>query len=391
MFEFSFPDIGEGTTEGEIVRWLVRVGDVIKAHQPLVEMETDKALVEIPSPAAGTVKELRGSPGDTVAVGGILAVIDESGPAPVENRSKSMPGPGVVGRLEEAGQPPVREQAAAAVLPRDRKLAAELAVDLGRLLGTGPGGRITAQDIRSAARVRPEPGNRIPLRGVRKAMARAMTTEAHAAVAATIMDQADALDLRAVRKRERSRAAEQGVDLTYLPFIVMAVVQALKAFPLLNSSLAEDGSQIVLHPEIHMGFAVDTPDGLLVPMVRDAGRMELLELALALENLFRQARERQLKPEDLKGSTFTITNYGALGGLWGTPALNPPEAGVLGVGRIEETPVVRDGQVVARPTVPLSLTFDHRIIDGATALRFLNRVIKLIEDPEPLLGGPGEG
>jgi len=384
MYEFSFPDIGEGTTEGEIVRWLVREGDRVKAHQALVEMETDKALVEIPSPVAGLVKELRGEPGDTVAVGEILAVIDDAGAAPGANRVQNGNGLGVVGRLEEAGQPAVQESSAGGILPKDRKLAAELGVDLDRLLGTGPGGRITEQDIRSAARTRLEPGKRIPLRGVRKAMARAMTTAAHPAVAATTMDRADALALRQIRDRERSRG---NVTLTYLPFIVMAVIQGLKEFPLLNSSLAEDGGQIVLHPEINMGFAVDTPDGLLVPVVRNAGRLGLYDLAAALENLFRSARDRHVKPEELKGSTFTITNYGALGGLWGTPALNPPEAGVLGVGRVEETPVVRDGQVVARPTVPLSLTFDHRIIDGATALRFLNSVIRKIQDPEALLVG----
>lgn len=383
MTEFKFPDVGEGIAEGEIVRWLVREGETVRAHQPLLEMETDKAVVELPSPCAGVVRELRGKQGETVPVGAVLAVIEEEGKA-VAPQPVSV---GVVGALEEAAEEPVL------VLPKDRKLAAELAVDLSRMQGSGPQGRITGEDIRRAAeaavaeKVEEEAGGeeRIPLKGVRRSMARAMTASAFTAVHVTIMDRADAGGLRELRERERALAEGKGLRLTYLPFIVKALTLVLERFPLLNSSLDEERQEIVLHRAIHIGFAVDTPDGLLVPVVRHARRKSILELAATLQGLSERARERVLAPAELRGGTFTVSNYGALGGIWGTPIINPPEAAILGVGRIEETPVVRQGQVTARPLVPLSLTFDHRLIDGATAQRFMNALVEHIENPDLIL------
>jgi len=393
MIEFKLPDVGEGIAEGEIVRWLVQVGDTVRAHQPLVEMETDKAVVEIPAPCAGVVKELRGAEGETVPVGTVLAVIEESAaraeePTEPPERNRAL---GVVGELEEApeeapaqAEPPPRGPQ---VLPRDRKLAEELGVDLDALRGRGPQGRITEADIRAAAGEggAPPATERLPLRGVRKAMARAMTASARSAVHVTIMERADAQALRELKERERALAEGKGLRLTYLPFIVKALTLVLERFPLLNSTLDEAGEEIVLHREINIGFAVDTPDGLLVPVVRGARRKSILELAAALRELSGRARERRIAPAELKGGTFTVSNYGALGGLWGTPIINPPEAAILGVGRIEEAAVVRGGQVTARQVVPLSLTFDHRIIDGATAQRFLNALIEHIENPDLIL------
>ena len=392
MIEFKFPDVGEGIAEGEIVRWLVRVGDTVRAHQPLVEMETDKAVVELPAPRGGVVRELRGEEGETVPVGAVLAVIEESGgkPEKPEERNRAL---GVVGELEEAPeQQPVRtekEGKAAAgprVLPRDRKLAEELGVELGALRGSGPQGRITESDIRGAVGAVKEPEEeRLPLRGVRKAMAKAMSASARSAVHVTIMERADALSLRRLKEREYSLAQGKGLRLTYLPFIVKALALSLERFPLLNSTFDEAGGEIVLHRKINIGFAVDTPEGLLVPVIRDIRCRSILELTASLQDLSRRARERKIAPDELRGGTFTVSNYGALGGLWGTPIINPPEAAILGVGRIEEAAVVRDGQVVARPMVPLSLTFDHRIIDGATAQRFLNALIDHIENPDLIL------
>jgi len=393
MIEFKFPDVGEGIAEGEIVRWLVAVGDTVRAHQPIVEMETDKALVELPSPRSGVIFELRGAVGDTVAVGTVLAVIEEA----EETAGAAMKDPtrpaavGVVGELEEA---PESEPRAAAgevvppVLPRDRKLAAELGIDLAAVRGSGPGGRITEADIRAAgapAEAAPTPAERIPLKGLRKAMARTMTISARSAVHVTVMERADALALRELRQRERALAEAKGVRLTYLTFIVKALTLVLESFPLLNSSLDEEKEEIVLHGGQHIGFAVDTPDGLLVPVVRDARRKSILELAAALQELSERARQRKISPAELKGGTFTVSNYGAIGGLWGTPVINPPQSAILGVGRIEEAAVVRQGEVVARPVVPLSLTFDHRIIDGATAQRFLNALVEHIENPDLIL------
>jgi pyruvate dehydrogenase E2 component (dihydrolipoamide acetyltransferase) len=391
MIEFKFPDVGEGIAEGEIVRWLVKVGDTVRAHQPLVEMETDKAVVELPAPSGGVVKELRGEEGETVPVGAILAVIEEGGTKEEkpEERNRAL---GVVGELEEAPEEEavqteksVKPAAGPQALPRDRKLAEELGVELGALHGSGPQGRITEADIRAAQSPEAPAEERIPLRGVRKAMAKSMAASARSAVHVTIMERADAQSLRDLKEREHALAERKGVRLTYLSFIVKSLTLSLERFPLLNSTFDEAAGEIVLHKKINIGFAVDTPEGLLVPVIRDIRCRSILDLAAALQDLAIRARERKITPSELKGGTFTISNYGALGGLWGTPITNPPEVAILGVGRIEETAVVRDGQVVARPVVPLSLTFDHRIIDGATAHRFLNGLIDHIENPDLIL------
>jgi pyruvate dehydrogenase E2 component (dihydrolipoamide acetyltransferase) len=389
MFEFKFPDVGEGIAEGEIRSWLVEVGQTVAEHQALIEMETDKAVVELPSPVAGVVAELRGEVGEVIAVGTVLALIEESRAATVTEKGQPFAA-GVVGELEEAteSEPDSGGHAEAApVLPRDRKLAAELGVDLQQMRGSGSKERITEEEIRAAAgeKEKGQEAERIPLRGVRRTMAKTMAASASTAVHVTIMEQADALALRRLREREHAVAADRGLRLTWLPFIVKALTLVLERFPLLNSTLDQDRGEIILHRQVHIGFAVDTPDGLLVPVVRNTRQLSILELAAALQDLALRARERKIGPGELKGGTFTVSNYGALGGIWGTPIINPPEAAILGIGRIDEVPVVRDGQVVARPVVPLSLTFDHRIIDGATAHRFLNALIEYIENPDLIL------
>lgn len=385
MFEFRFPDVGEGIVEGEIRRWMVKVGEKVAAHQPLVEMETDKAVVELPSPREGIVRELRGEVGETVPVGTVLTVIDEGGEEqerPPEQRPKPA-AVGVVGELEEA---PEDETHPPRALPKDRKLAAELGVELAAVRPSGPGGRITEEDIRGGAAAPPEgEEERIPLRGVRRSMAKAMVASAFTAVHVTVLERADALALRELRQRERKLADSRGVKLTYLPFLVKALTLVLERFPILNSRLDEERQEVVLSRTMNIGFAVDTPDGLLVPVVRGARRLSILELAARLQDLSVRARERKITPAEVKGGTFTVTNYGAIGGLWGTPIINPPEAAILGIGRIAEEAVVRGGEVVPRPVVPLSLTFDHRIIDGATAHRFLNALIEHVENPDMIL------
>jgi pyruvate dehydrogenase E2 component (dihydrolipoamide acetyltransferase) len=388
MFEFKFPDIGEGIADGEILRWLVKAGETIAEHQPLVEIETDKAVVELPSPVAGVVRELRGEVGDIVPVNAVLVQIETTEANQQEAAEKPF-AVGVVGELEEAAQDEDNagtSDATPAALPRDRKLAQELGVDLPRLRGSGPQGRISEADIRAAAAPETEPRDeRIPLRGVRRTMAKTMAASAASTVHVTTMEKADAFALGQLLKREAAVAAERGLRLTWLPFIIKALTLVLGRFPLLNSSFDQENQEIIQHRQIHIGIAVDTPDGLLVPVLRNTRQHSILDLAAALQDLAARARERKITPAELKGGTFTVSNYGALGGLWGTPIINPPEVAILGVGRIEETPVVRDGLVVARPTAPLSLTFDHRIIDGATAHRFLNELIKLIEDPDLIL------
>lgn len=388
MFEFKFPDVGEGIAEGEILHWLVKVGDRVEAHQPVVEMETDKAAVELPSPIAGVVRELRGKEGDLVPVGSVLLVIEETAAtAEPETKTKAL---GVVGELEEAEEAQAQASAAAPAaipkaLPKDRKLARELGVELAALAGSGPQGRITEEQIRATAQAPSPADERLPLKGVRRSMAKAMTASAFRAVHVNILDRADAEELRQLRNRERPLATERGVKLTDLAFIVKALTLALERFPLLNSFLDEERQELVLRREINIGFAVDTPEGLLVPVIRNARQKSILDLAAALQGLSERSRNRSIAPAELKGGTFTVSNYGAIGGIWGTPIINPPQSAILGIGRIEEAAVVRHGQVVARTVVPLSLTFDHRIIDGATATRFLNSLIEHIEKPDLIL------
>lgn len=395
MFEFKFPDVGEGIAEGEILRWLVQVGDRVEAHQPVVEMETDKAAVELPAPCAGVVRELRGKEGELIPVGAVLLVIEEApaagAPAEPASKTKAL---GVVGELEEAEEtsaqvpetaPQPEPAAVAKALPKDRKLAGELGVELSSLRGSGPQGRITEEEIRAAADSLPLADERLPLKGVRRSMAKAMTASAFRAVHVNILDRADGQELRQLRNRERALAAERGVKLTDLAFIVKALTLALERFPLLNSFLDEEHQEMVLRREINIGFAVDTPEGLLVPVIRNARQKSILDLAAALQGLSERSRNRSIAPAELKGGTFTVSNYGAIGGIWGTPIINPPQSAILGIGRIEEAAVVRHGQVVARTVVPLSLTFDHRIIDGASATRFLNFLIEHIEKPDLIL------
>lgn len=380
MFEFKFPDVGEGIAEGVILRWLVKEGDRVAAHQPVVEMETDKAAVELPAPCAGIVRELRGRPGDLVPVGTVLLLIEEEA-AGSATATRAL---GVVGELEEAQDlPPATELPKA--LPKDRKLAAELGVDLAGFKGAGPQGRITEEQIRAQATPTASADERIPLKGVRRSMAKALVASAFSAVHVSILEQADAQELRGLRNREKALAAARGVKLTDLAFIVKALTLALERFPLLNSHLDEERQELVLRKEINIGFAVDTPEGLLVPVVRNARRLSILDLAAALQGLSERSRNRTIAPAELKGGTFTVSNYGAIGGIWGTPIINPPQAAILGIGRIAEAAVVRHGQVVARTLVPLSLTFDHRIIDGATATRFLNSLVEHIEQPDLIL------
>ena len=387
MFEFKLPDVGEGITEGEIVRWRVEVGEKVTEHQALVDVETDKAMVELPSPVAGVIRELHGETGDVVPVGTVLALIAEEEPAAADAPKKPS-AVGVVGELEEAEN--TAEETGAGeeppILPRDRNRAEELGLNLRQVRGSGPQGRITEKDLRQAAEQAAEPEvERVPLRGVRRTMAKTMVASAFSAVQATIMEQADGFALRQLRQREAAIAAERGVRLTWLPFIIKALTLALDHLPLLNSTYDPDKEEILQHRQVNLGFAVDTPDGLLVPVLRDVRPLSILDLAEALQNLTERARERKLSAAEFKGGTFTVSNYGALGGIWGTPVINPPEVAILGVGRIEETPVVRDGVVVARPIIPLSLTFDHRFIDGATAQRFLNDLVKHLEDPDIIL------
>jgi pyruvate dehydrogenase E2 component (dihydrolipoamide acetyltransferase) len=372
--EFRLPDIGEGLAEVEIVEWLVGVGDRVQENQPVVEVQTDKAIVTMPAPATGTVTQFLAQPGERVQVGSVLIVLE------VADGASALP---VAGNVQAA--------------PAARKLASELGVDIGRLQGTGPLGRVTIDDVRAHAshgrRTVPadavasmgEVVERVPVRGLRRRIAEAMTQSVRAIPHVCGFHELDATALSAAYERLRPAAASQGVRLTYLAFIVKAVAAALCECPHLNASFDETEPAILLKQERNIGVAVATEEGLVVPVIRHADRLDLLGIAREVERLATAGRARTLQPADLQHGTFTVTNVGAAGGWFGTSIIRYPEAAILGTGRIEPRAVVREGHVTIRPILPLSLTFDHRVIDGDAALSFIQTLRRHLEAPESLL------
>ena len=365
-YEFKLPDLGEGLTEGEIARWLVAEGQEVGEDDPLVEIQTDKTTVEIPSPAAGKVARILVPEGETVPVGTVLVVIGEDGAAPADEEQP---------RAEEAPQKaaarPAKDEAKVRATPLVRRLAQELGVDLAEVTGSGPQGRITEEDVRAAAGgAAPSEGRREPLRGVRKLIAEHMA-RAHAAVPpVTWVEECDfgAIDLRQI-----------------VPATLKAVAAALREVPELNARL--EGDEIVYLDRYDLGVAVQTDQGLVVPVVRDCDSRSVDEVAAEVDRLADAARAGKLKPEELRGSTFTVTSAGKLGGLLTTPIVNHPEVGILSIGRVGERPAVRDGNIVVRPVGTIAVTFDHRVVDGARAAEFGLAVIRSLEaGAEP--GGP---
>lgn len=390
LYEFKLPDLGEGITEGTVVKWLVAPGGQVKEHQTVLEIETDKAIVEVPSPHGGKVVKLNKETGATVAVGETLITleIDGEGAQTAPSATPVEEAGSVVGRL------PAEEAVYAA--PKARALARGRSIDLTLVKGTGPGGIITEADVDAymkAARAsgaspavkRPGipsgPVERIPIKGVRKAIAKNLLATLRNAVSVTGMDEADVTDLWELRERERKVAKERGIHLTFLPFFIKAVQHALVFHPLLNGSMSEDGSEIIVKKFHNIGVAVDTPDGLMVSVVREVDKKTILELAEELQELSRKAKERKITLEELKGSSFTITNYGTYGGTFATPIINYPDIAILGTGKIVERPWVHEGNIAVRKILHLSLTFDHRALDGSEAARFLTRVVQYLEDP----------
>jgi pyruvate dehydrogenase E2 component (dihydrolipoamide acetyltransferase) len=392
--EFHLPDVGEGISEAEIVRWLIEEGSPVKEDQDLVEIETDKAIVTLPSPYTGKVVERHGKEGDIVKVGQILATVDAIGEdAPPPQPQKKDAGT-VVGALaeEETFEAPEPVKAVPAV----RKLARERGIDLDKIRGTGPDGRITKEDVERAPTGKSLDGSsantdaygpieRIPLRGLRRTIAKRMQEARQRVPDVTIWEDADISDLERVRAKEKKLAAERGIKLTYLPFVIRAALSGLKTHPYLNATLDDENGQIVLKKYYNIGIAVDTQDGLMVFAIKDADQKNILDLAKEISILAEKARSRTLDLTQLRGSTFTITNYGVIGASYGTPIINYPEVGILGIGKIEDRPIVNDGQIVIRKIMPLSLAFDHRVIDGVEAARFLNVVIDHLEDPDLML------
>lgn len=393
--ELRLPDVGEGIAEGEVVRWLVAEGARVEEDDPLVEILTDKANVEIPSPVSGTVVRILAQPGQVVKVGAPLALIEPAAgqaAAPHHAMGSADPPPATPREAIEPGRdsPPKRAGAPGGdvlATPVVRKLARDLGVELGKVPGSGPGGRIIEEDVRRAAAPKVPEGapaaspaeERIPFRGKRRMIARKMVQSKTRVPHALLVDEADVSGLLAGRAKLREAGEREGVRITILPFVMKAVAGALERHPALNASLDEDREEIVLRKRIGIGFAVDAEDGLVVPVVRNPDAKSVIELAREIERLSESARGGTLAPSDLSGGTFTITSVGSIGGLFSYPVINFPEAAILAAHKIVTRPVVRDGEIVARDMMYLSLSFDHRIVDGGAATRFLNEVVRRIE------------
>lgn len=408
QYEFELPDVGEGIHEGEIVKLHVQEGDTINEFEPFAEVQTDKAVVEIPSPVTGLIKELRVKEGQMVRVHSVIAVFDGEGavhtpPTPMVEEEKPLP------QEKSTQSVPVSQAKNISAMPSVRKLARELQVDLSQVTGSGKHGRILAEDVQKVVSggssiavptigTSPQEAHkpvtpvfadaeteRIPLRGVRRTIAKRMVESKQKAPHVTLMDEIDATELIALRQWGKSVALERNIKLTYLPFIMKAVIAALRQYPYLNASIDDATEEIILKKAYHLGMATATDHGLLVPVIRDADRKNIFELAKEIQDKAIAGREMKLSPEELKGSTFTISNIGGYGGQFFTPVINYPEVAILGVGTMQEKPVVVNGEIVIRTLMFVSLSFDHRLIDGDVAARFLSEVKGLLENPKRLM------
>ena len=428
-YEFRLPDVGEGIAEAEIVRWLVREGEAVALDEPLVQIQTDKAIVDVPSPVAGTVSRHGGGEGERLHVGDVLAVLQqpESGSVatatasrkPSLASSKAAPGD-AAGAAPANGSTGLPAPAAAhrpLATPAVRKLAREMHVDLTSVGASGAGGRITQDDVREAASQVPSEqrpvvrtertpltmpriqdratsvsgpsdsladGNgdeRMPLRGLRRAIAEAMATSWRTIPHLTGMDEVDVSALVGLREQLNASNEPAAPHLTYIPFIVKAVVTALKQYPAVNSWLDEAAGEIVSRGHYSIGIATATPEGLIVPVLHDADRKTLREIQVEISALTEQARSRTIALDELRNGTFTITNFGSLGGWLGTPIIRPGESAILGVGRIQDKPWVHKGQLAVRSVLALSLSADHRLIDGDVATAFMRCITGYLGDP----------
>ncbi|MBX3394111.1 MAG: 2-oxo acid dehydrogenase subunit E2 [Phycisphaerae bacterium] len=455
--EFKLPDLGEGIHEAQVVNVMIKEGDTVAADQMVMEVETDKAAVELPVPFAGVINKLNVKQGDTVKVGQVLLEVGGAGetsadkpaaksaeaPAP---KAASAPAAGVAKALmsqtvggegrsapvhaSTTAAPPAHAEGPIPAAPAVRKFARENGIDLRAVHGTGPAGRIVREDVErymlagpmgtgappapartapTAQPVTPARGDAVPsvaapsvgfeplpdfsqwgpvrrekVAQIRKTIARQMQ-RAWTLPRVTHGDEADVTDLESFRKEHGSVMAEQGVKLTITAFMLKAVAGALRQYPSFNASYDDAAGEMIFKDYVHIGIAVDSPKGLMVPVLRDADRKGLMTISKEMKEIAEKARDFKLAIDDMRGGTFTVTNVGALGGTFATPMINYPEVAILGMGKLQEKPVVRDGQIVIRKMLPLFLSFDHRVIDGADAARFCRTIINFLENPLNLL------
>ncbi len=401
MYEFKFPDLGEGLVEGEVVKWHVSEGQHVNEGDPLVDVMTEKATVTLPAPTTGVVQSILVREGERVKVGQVLCIISEGGA-----KTQVEAGPQVVQRVEAASPPAQAGTTIAApsygrvrAMPAARRLARELGIDLSRVPGSGPGGVITLRDVRKYAEEAkrreavPEPvqreaalpEERVPVRGLRRAIAEKMSKAKSSIPHAYHIEEVDMTEIMALRDRLRPKAEALGVRLTLTPFIVKAAVAALMDYPYMNASFDEERGEIVVKRYYNIGLAVDTEDGLVVVVVKDADKKTILEIAKEAAHLAEKARNGRLELGDVRGSTFTISNIGPIGGVGGIPIVNYPEAAIMAVGQARRRPVAVGDGVAIRNMAMVTVSFDHRVVDGAYVARFTNRFKELIEEPDLLV------
>lgn len=433
-FEYRFPELGEGLHEGEIIKMHIKPGDKVTDDDIIMEVQNDKAVVEVPCPVNGTVQEVFTKDGQVCRVGEVVAIIDAEGEVPEQEApagdhgaqeadaakgsadttsspAASSPADAKEGGADQAPAPAAPNKEVLAT-PSVRKFAREQGVDITQVSGTGNNGKVTKEDVEAfkngggqaaapatakaeekaaapaAAAAAADPRaeeERVPFKGIRKAIANAMVKSAYTAPHVTIMDEVDVTELVAFRTRMKPIAEKKGTKVTYLPFIVKALVAASRQFPALNATIDEENNEIVYKKYYNIGIATDTDNGLIVPVIKDADRKSIWMIADAIRDLAARGRDGKLAPAEMKGSTISITNIGSAGGMFFTPIINFPEVAILGTGRITEKPVVKNGEIVAAPVMALSLSFDHRIIDGATAQNFMNYIKSLLSNPELLV------
>jgi pyruvate dehydrogenase E2 component (dihydrolipoamide acetyltransferase) len=413
MYEFKLADLGEGMHEAEIVQWLINVGDTTKLDQTIAKVETDKAVVELPAPVTGRVSEIRVKDGETAKVGDVLVVFETAAKSDGAASTSAIMPTAAASSPQSAAQPAPRPRVQAA--PAVRKLAFELGVELEQVPPSSPSGRISLEDVRSFANhvgtpstaptenvgaqfvapttptdrvetqfIAPE-DQRQPLTGLRKRVAEHMERSWRTIPHATAFDEVDASSLIALRQALKPVAEQRGVRLTYVPLLIKLLIPLLKEFPIFNASLDEEKREIIFKRSYHIGVAADSPEGLLVPVMRNADRLTLIEVATKLEKLIEGAHKRTLSLPEVSGSTFTLNNVGSFGGGSGTPIINHPEVAILAFGRIQEKAIVQQGAVIVRSMMPLALSFDHRLIDGAMSGKFLTRFKELVENPQQLM------
>lgn len=415
--EVKLPELGEGVTEGELVKWLVKVGDTVKPDQPVAEVMTDKATVEVPTPVGGVVKDFKFKVGDMIPVEKVILLLDGSStgaistPTTAAPKAAPTPAPAAAPATQAAAStavvastiyPPVAESRVLAT-PSTRRLAREAGVDINSLNGSGLAGRVTREDVlantsgstnNSAKMTTPVAiaipkgpmEERVPLRGIRKKIAENMQQAKHIIPHFTLMDEADVTELVAFRESLKSEAERLNTKITYLPFVVKALVATCRQFPMFNASIDDAAQEIVYKKIFNIGFAADTPNGLVVPVIKNADQKTLLQISQEILDLSKRARDGKLKPDEMKGATITITNIGSVGGTYATPIINHPEVAILGMYKIQDRLVLKEnGSVGTQKVMNFTITADHRLIDGAVAANFLKAFLGKIQKPGTMM------